>query len=163
MKQKEINFLMSVAKLSAEQSYAIRLKVGGVVTDYLGNIIAYAYNGTPKSMNNECEYRQYSAYPDRLSNEHFPFVDPQLGSYKLVTKDNVIHCEQNLIAHAARRGISVADGKVFLTHSPCMHCSACLIQSGISEVYYLEKFRTFDQVFIEYNNKIRFIKVESYD
>jgi len=160
MKQKEIKFLMDVAKLAAEQSYAIRLKVGGVVTDSLGNLIAYAYNGTPRGADNSCERKEYAQHIQCTPDENYPCVDLVSNNppYRLVTKDNVIHCEQNLIAHAARRGISVLSGKVFLTHSPCMHCASMLIQSGISDVYFLEKFRTFDEVFKEYNSKLNFIK-----
>ena len=40
MKNSEISFLMGVASLAAQQSKAIRLKVGGVVADSLGNLIA---------------------------------------------------------------------------------------------------------------------------
>lgn len=161
MKQKEIDFLLSVAKLSAEQSSAIRLKVGGVVTDPVGNIIAYAYNGTVYGTSNECERKEYAQHIQSMPDANYPCIDLNMNTppYKLVTKDNVIHCEQNLIAHAARRGISINNGKVFLTHSPCMHCASMMIQSGIAEVYYLEKFRTFDQVFTEYNTRLTFIKV----
>ncbi len=161
MKQKEIDFLISVAKLAAEQSYAIRLKVGGVITDQHGNIIAYSYNGTPRGADNSCERKEYAQHINCSPSDEFPLIDltSNKPTYKLVTKDNVIHCEQNLIAHAARRGISINHGKVFLTHSPCIHCASLMIQSGIEEVYFVEKFRTYDLVFAEYSSRLKLIKV----
>ena len=134
MKQKEIEFLLNVAKLTAQQSTAVRLKVGGVVTDYVGNIIATGYNGTIRGGDNVCEYEDENGI--------------------LVTKDSVIHAEQNLIAHAARRGISINKGIVFVTHSPCVRCTALMIQSGIEKVYFLEKYRSFDETFKEFGHMI---------
>ena len=50
-----------------------------------------------------------------------------------------IHAEQNLIAKCARYNIPTNNMKLFLTNSPCYICAKSIIQSGISEVYYLSK------------------------
>jgi dCMP deaminase len=128
MNQNEQDFLMGVAKLSAARSSAERLKVGGVVTDKFGNMVASGYNGTIRGFNtNVCEY-----YDDTLG--------------RLVTDEStVVHAEQNLISHAARRGISIESGLVFLTHSPCTKCTSLLIQCGISEIIFEEKHRSFTE------------------
>ena len=76
------------------------------------------------------------------------------GSY-LVTKPDTIHAEPNLIAHAARRGISIDGGTVFLTHSPCMPCAALMIQAGIKEVYFLEEHRSYQETQAKYSNLFR--------
>lgn len=159
MKSKDIAFLMNVAELAASQSTAIRLNVGGVVTDSLGNIIAYGYNGTVSGTDNSCEYKIYTSDETNLGNVYPCFDIERNESFRLKTSDNVIHCEQNLIAHAARRGISINHGKVFLTHSPCIHCTSMLIQAGIEEVYFLEKFRTYDETYSLYKDRIKFIEV----
>lgn len=151
MKNKDIEFLLNIAKLASEQSYAIRLKVGGVMSDKDGNIIAYGYNGTVKGMSNECEYRVYSSFEEDVT-----YYDENINKhYKLVTKDSTIHAEQNIIAHAARRGISIDGGTIFLTHSPCNHCTALLIQSGVKEAIFLEKFRTYSEVESEFGKYIK--------
>ena len=135
MKKKDIDFYFDIAKLAAARSSAIRLRVGGVVLDSDDNLVAFGYNGTPHNFSNECEYQ---------------------GEDRLITKDNVIHCEANLIAHAARRGISINRGSVFLTHSPCMQCASLLYQAGIRSVYFLDKFRTFEEMMSEFKDKLDF-------
>lgn len=143
MKTSDIEFLLDIAKLAASRSKAIRLKVGGVVADSSGNFVAYAYNGTPHNFDNCCE--------NKLTDTD--------GNSVLVTKDTVIHCEANLIAHAARRGISINGGSVFLTHSPCEHCAALLYQSGIKTVYFIEKFRTYDTMFHNFHTFMEFYQI----
>lgn len=159
MKISEEKFFLSIAKLAAEQSRGLRLKVGGVVTDALGNIVATGYNGNIRGGSNELERRIYAEDDEDDSwcdpkDQVYPYVDEHNHSYRLVTKDTVIHAEMNIIAHAARRGISINDGTMFLTHSPCMHCCSMLIQSGIKEVIFIEKFRTFQEVYDQYHGHI---------
>ena len=139
MRLKDQKFFIEVAKLAALQSSAIRLQVGAVVCDTRGDMVAYAYNGTVRGMDNCCE--------DEFHNEDG-------GSY-LVTKPDTIHAEPNLIAHAARRGISIDGGTVFLTHSPCMPCAALMIQAGIKEVYFLEEHRSYPETWLKYGRMFR--------
>lgn len=162
MKNKDIEFLLNIAKLAAEESHAIRLKVGGVVVDFKDNIVAYGYNGTVKGMSNECEDKIYSSNVV-TSVEEYPFKEIKgsyIRHYKLVTKESTLHAEQNIITHAARRGISIDGGTMFLTHSPCAKCTALMIQSGIKQVYFIDKFRTYDEVYKEFSNHIGLIQYE---
>ena len=142
MKQKEQEFLMEVAMLAAKRSIAQRLRVGAVVADVAGNIIATGFNGTVRGTPNEnAEYKDYENGP-------FTHHDPQrLESYNIVTDhDLMIHAEQNLIAHAARRGISINGGTIIGTHSPCMKCCSLIIQCGITEMIFAEKHHSFEKV-----------------
>lgn len=139
MNKKDIEFYLNIAKLAAERSNSRRLKVGGVICDSLGNLVATGYNGNIRDGSNNLEHCDETGL--------------------LVTNEDVIHAEMNLIAHAARRGVSVNNGSVYLTHSPCLHCTAMLIQSGIQEVVFLNKFRTYDEVKEKYSS---FIKIISY-
>lgn len=142
MKLKDKVFCMDVAKLAALRSHAIRLKVGAVACDSNGDIVAYAYNGTVHGMDNCCE--------DEI-------CDKDGGSY-LITKSDTIHAEPNLIAHCARRGISIKGGTVFLTHSPCMSCAALMLQSGIKEVYFLEEHRSYEETRAKYGNMFQVLE-----
>jgi dCMP deaminase len=139
---KEVDFLMGVAELAATRSSARRLQVGAVVTDSSLNIVASGYNGTVRGFHtNDCEFEQYSDYA----------CGPVL-----VTDENItIHAEQNLITHAARRGISIDGGTVVLTHSPCTKCTSLLIQCGIKEIVYNSKHRSFDETNSLYGNYIK--------
>lgn len=139
MRLKDQMFFMNVAKLAALQSSAVRLKVGAVACDHRGDMVAYAYNGTVRGMDNCCE---------------FEYHNEDGGTY-LVTKSDTIHAEPNLIAHAARRGISIDGGTVFLTHSPCMSCAALMIQAGIQEVYFIDEHRSYEETQAKYANMFR--------
>lgn len=158
MKTEEQRFLLEVAKLAAARSTGVRLKVGAVVADSMGNLIATGYNGSIRGGDNCLEYKVYA--PQRvhvgIESEYNSFDG--VGWYKLVTKDSTIHAEQNLIAHAARRGISINGSTVFVTHSPCWKCVPLMIQSGVSEVVYIDEHRSLAEVSTEYGSRIKLIK-----
>lgn len=156
MKTEEQRFLLEVAKLAAARSTGVRLKVGAVVADYMGNLIATGYNGSIRGGDNCLEYKVY-APPDVGTESDYDLCDEK-GWYKLVTKDSTIHAEQNLIAHAARRGISINGSTVFVTHSPCWKCVPLMIQSGVSEVVYIDEHRSLADVTKEYGSRIKLTK-----
>lgn len=137
--QAELDYLMGVAKLTASRSKAIRLQVGAVVTDSKFNAVAAGFNGTVRGYHtNNCEH----------------MVDGQL-----VTDDRLtIHAEQNAIAHAARRGISIDGGIAVLTHSGCCKCTSLLIQCGITEIVHNTEHRSFEEVNDLYGKYIRLRK-----
>jgi len=133
MRQNDLLLIADFASRIAQESKAQRLKVGAVALTSDGDIICYGYNGTRRGSNNECEV----------------LVDGEL-----VTKRGVIHAEENLIAHAARRGVSLKNGIVVCTHSPCEHCANLLIQCGVKDFYFLEKFRIYDEVIASIGNDL---------
>lgn len=149
MKIEEKQFLLEVAKLAAKRSHAIRLKVGAVVSDAEGNLIATGFNGTVRGYDNDAgEFREYDVGP-------FTHTDGRGNPYRVTTDhDMMIHAEQNLVAHAARRGISIRNGTVLGTHSPCMKCCSLLIQCGIVEMIFSEKHHSFSDVEATYGRYI---------
>lgn len=161
MKQKDKILMMDIAYRAAQDSTAIRMKVGGVITDAKGNFVASGYNGTVRGFHtNDCETKIYQK--TYVNGEHlveeYPYSDSS-GSYKLVTDERItVHTEQNLIYHAARRGISIEGGTVFLTLSPCSKCAGALIQCGIQEVIYNERYRSMDETEELYGKYIKFTK-----
>lgn len=158
MKQKDKQLLMDIAARAAEDSHAVRLKVGGVVTDAKGNFVASGYNGTVRGFHtNECETKVREAWGNQIGVD-FPYED-DIGRYRLITDERItIHAEHNLIAHAARRGISIDGGTVFLTHSPCPKCTSLLVQCGITEIIYDELHRSFDETTELYGRYIKLTK-----
>ena len=150
MKSEEKTFLLEVARLAASRSKAMRLKVGAVVSDSIGNLIATGFNGTVRGYDNDAgEYLDYDNIP-------FTHIDDNGRPYKITTDhDLMIHAEQNLIAHAAKRGLSIMGGTVLSTHSPCMKCCSLLIQCGITEMIYLDEHHSFTEVFSKYGNYIK--------
>jgi dCMP deaminase len=52
-----------------------------------------------------------------------------------------VHAEQNAIADAARRGISVEGCVAYVTHFPCINCAKILAAAGIRVVKYHLDYR----------------------
>lgn len=52
----------------------------------------------------------------------------------------VVHAEINLVASAARLGISLQDSSVLITElQPCAQCMGALAQAGVANIYYPSK------------------------
>ena len=47
-----------------------------------------------------------------------------------------VHAEQNAICQAARYGLNVAGGTIYVTISPCLTCAKLIVNAGISRVVY---------------------------
>lgn len=112
---------MEMAESVSKLSHAKRLQVGAVVVKD-NRVISFGYNGTPRGWDNNCE-----------------FVDED---GKLSTRKEVIHAEMNAIAKLAKSTESGEGAEMFITHAPCMECAKLIFQSGISRVYYKNKYRT---------------------
>lgn len=117
----------------ASLSKAKRKQVGAVMVTSSGIMIP-GYNGTPIGMDNECETWQGVA-----------------GRGGLVTKPDVLHGELNCLIKAAREGVSCLDATMYITLSPCIGCSAMMINAGIKRVVFLECYR--DTTPIDYLRK----------
>jgi dCMP deaminase len=56
-------------------------------------------------------------------------------------EQGTVHAEQNAIADAARRGISVQGATAYVTHFPCIQCAKILAASGIRVIKYFHDYR----------------------
>jgi dCMP deaminase len=117
VKSKFIKAHMDAAEVYAQLSSAERLKVGCVVVKN-DRIISIGYNGMPAGWTNNCE--------DEDGN----------------SKKEVLHAEANAITKIARGNDSAEDATLFCTASPCINCAKLIYQSGISVVYYRDKYKT---------------------
>jgi len=137
-KQKELdNVFLECAKLFANLSKAKRLKVGSVLVKN-NRIACCGYNGTPTGYNNKCE---------------------DLINGQLVTKDEVIHAESNLLMAALADGISTEGCSIYLTHSPCFECAKLIVQAKIKKVYYEVPYRVTDSLVFLTKCKVKVIKI----
>lgn len=121
---------MQVAEAHAALSKGVRLKVGSCMVTRTGTILA-GTNGLPRPLGNtleEYELPMYSADGTKLD-------------APLITKQEVIHSEENCILKAAKEGVSIEGATIYITHSPCRHCSSMLISCGIKRVVYGELYR----------------------
>jgi dCMP deaminase len=125
MHQKFINLYLDIAKRVSAMSTAKKLNVGAIVVKD-NRIISLGYNGTPSGWDNNCEEE---------------YVDED-GTTVLKTLPEVLHAESNCISKLARSSESGQGSTMFSTHSPCLECAKLIYQSGISEVYYREDYRS---------------------
>ena len=152
MKYSRLLAHLNAAQGYAKLSHAKRLKVGAVLVKD-DRIISIGYNGMPSGGSNECEYEK-------------PKFDNKTLSYpttELATKPEVVHAEMNVIAFAAKNGVSTNGCSLVITDSPCFECAKLIIQSGIKEVYYEREYRLTDSLdFLkEYKVKVERIKHEA--
>ena len=107
-------YFMSIALLASQRSPCQRLHVGSVVvTD--NRIISMGYNG----------FIPGAPHISRLKDNH---------------EQSIIHSEVNAIADCAKRGTSLADAKIYVTHYPCINCFRTIAACGIKEIIYLHDY-----------------------
>ena len=102
---------LRMAREWAKLSYCDRRQVGAIIVkDRM--IISDGYNGTPTGFENICE-----------DDEGY-------------TKWYVLHAEANAILKVAASTQSCKGATLYVTLSPCKHCSKLIHQSGIVRVVY---------------------------
>ena len=118
---------MGIAVLSAKRSKDPSTQVGACIVNKDNRIISVGYNGMPRC----------------CSDDEFPWDknDNPLDSKYLY----VCHAELNAILNCDRG--NVRDCICYTTLFPCNECAKAIIQSGMSEVVYMEdKYADSDSV-----------------
>ena len=151
MKQKFIDAHMKAAEVYADLSSATRLKVGCVVVKD-NTIIGIGYNGMPSGCDNQCE-EVFFIERDEADNHYrvealtqLGYIESTHGWTKTKSKPEVLHAETNAIAKVSQSTNSSKDAALFVTHAPCLDCAKLIHQSGITNVYYKNKYRSDDGV-----------------
>lgn len=134
-----VDYFMGFARHAALKSKDPSTQVGAVVIGPDGEIRATGYNGLPRGV---------ADLPERMERP---------AKYLWTS-----HAEENLVAHAARVGVSLKGCTVYVTHFPCSRCARSLIQSGVTAVVVdtgttsmpAEEFEVADQMFTEAGVKV---------
>jgi len=111
-------YFMLIAKLVSLRATCPRLRVGAVAVKD-GYILATGYNGAPRGM-------------DHCIDVGCLIVDGHCH--------RAVHAEQNVIAMAARKGISLEGATLYVTHFPCDTCFKLVVNAGIKEIVYEEMY-----------------------
>lgn len=143
MKRKYELAYMKMALAFAQTSEAVRKKVGALIVNPEGGIVAEGVNGTPPGWETEvCERKVY--YDPKTSdtlNEYQYNLSDEKGKYQLVTKKECRHAE---IAALEKLWASPCTSKgcyMFITLSPCLDCAIKIKTAGVVKVYYNEQYR----------------------
>jgi dCMP deaminase len=103
---------MRLAQFVGEWSKDRSRKVGCVIVDAQLGVLAMGYNGFPRGIDDDSEARH--ARPAKY----------------LWTE----HAERNAIYHAARIGVRLEGGTMYLPWFPCMDCARAIVQVGIKRL-----------------------------
>lgn len=109
------DMLLSIAYLVSERSTCTRLHVGAVAS-LNGRVLVTGYNGAPAGT---------------------PHCTHPPGE----VCQRSVHAEANIVAYAARYGVSLAGCEIYATDSPCYNCACLLINAGISTVVFNRRYR----------------------
>jgi len=107
-------YFMSIAFLASCRSPCERLNVGAIIVKN-NRLISMGYNG----------YIQGAPHISRIQDNH---------------EQSIIHSEINAISDCAKRGVSLENSKIYITHYPCINCFRSIAACGIKEVIYLDDY-----------------------
>ena len=108
-------YFMSIALLASCRSPCERLHVGSVIVKD-NRLISMGYNG----------YISGAPHISRVQDNH---------------EQSIIHSEINAITDCAKRGASLNDAKIYVTHYPCINCFRSIAASNIKEIVYLNDYK----------------------
>ena len=108
------DYFMSIAILASCRSPCERLHVGSVIVKN-NRIISMGYNG----------FISGAPHISRIENNH---------------EQSTIHSEINAITDCARRGVSLNETTIYITHYPCINCFKAIVASGINKIIYLDDY-----------------------
>jgi dCMP deaminase len=107
-------YFMSIALLASCRSPCERLHVGSVIVKN-NRIISMGYNG----------FICGAPHISRIQDNH---------------EQSIIHSEINAISDCAKRGTSLDEAKIYITHYPCINCFRSIAASNIKEIIYLNNY-----------------------
>ena len=119
-------YFMEIANVVALRSNCSRRHVAAVIVKDK-RIISTGYNGTPRGIRN-------------CNEGGCPRCSSHAPSGTNLTECLCSHGEENAIVQAAYHGICVKDSTLYTTFSPCLLCAKMIINAGIREVVYRERY-----------------------
>ncbi len=117
-------YFMNIAKVVATRSTCDRKHVGALIVRDK-TILSTGYNGSIRGMPH-CDETGHM-----MENDHCVAT---------------IHAEANAVLQAAKNGVMINGGEVYITASPCWICFKMLANTGIKKIYYGEFYRD-DRIF----------------
>ena len=80
--------------------------------------------------------------------------------WEYVNKPYVLHAEANAITKLAKSNNSSIGATLYVTLSPCIDCAKLMLQSGITRVVYIEKYRITDGLELLERAGIEVVQIE---
>lgn len=156
-KKRQLQLFTDICLRFAQESHCLSKKVCALaVRD--GRIICTGINGTaPETDNCDKYFRKYFKENYILRKHGLTELDFNQWIETMEFRElhhqwslkHELHAEQNLVAQAARLGISLADCDIYISLSPCISCTRLLIGLHPKNVYYIEQYDKGDSDFVE--------------
>ena len=108
-------YFMSIALLASQRSPCSRLNVGSVIVKN-NRLISMGYNG----------FIPGAPHISRIEDGH---------------EQSTIHSEINAITDCARRGVSLDNSTIYITHYPCINCFRSIAAANIKEIVFLNAYK----------------------
>lgn len=112
-------YFMATAVLVSSRSSCERLHVGCIVVStgrHPNRLVAAGYNG----------FLPGTPHDSKIRDGH---------------EQATVHAEQNAVADAAKRGVSLQGTICYVTHYPCVNCAKILAAAGILEIRYRHDYK----------------------
>jgi dCMP deaminase len=119
-------YFMNIAHVAAERSSCSRRHVAAVIVKDK-RVISTGYNGTPRGVKN-CD------------DGGCPRCNSDVASGHGLDECLCCHAEENSIVQAACHGISINEASIYTTYSPCLLCAKMIINAGIKEVIFHQRY-----------------------
>lgn len=113
---------MLIALIASQRSPCKKLKVGSVVVNDM-RLNSMGYNG----------FISGAKHVSRVKDNH---------------EQSIIHSEINAITDCTKRGASLSNSKIYVTHYPCLNCFCTIAASNIKEFLYLYDYNNDETVAI---------------
>lgn len=125
------DYFMAIARVVATRSTCDRKHVGAVIVrDRI--ILATGYNGSIRGL------------------PHCDDVGHLMQDGHCV---RTVHAEANAIVQAARTGVRIESGAIYVTASPCFGCFKLIANAGLSRIVFGEFYR--DERIFEFSNALK--------
>ncbi|MBN2220917.1 MAG: cytidine/deoxycytidylate deaminase family protein [Vallitaleaceae bacterium] len=116
------DYFMDIVDIVKNRSTCLRRQVGAIIVkDH--RILSTGYNGAPSGCKHCAEIGCLRESMKIPSGERHELC-------------RASHAEQNAIVQAAKYGVSIDEGTIYVTAQPCVICSKLIINAGIRRVVY---------------------------
>ncbi len=119
-------YFLNITEQIAERSTCLRRKTGALLVKDK-RILATGYNGAPSGLKHCFEVGCLREDREIASGEHHELC-------------RGLHAEQNAIIQAALHGIKINGATLYSTHQPCVLCAKMLINAGVKEIFFRDKY-----------------------
>lgn len=134
--------VLILAKESKCQSYQV-----GCIAVKDNRIVASGVNGTSPGSENCKDYmlRKYNSLLDmdeipKIEYEEWEVTKHWREVHHAFSDIKEIHGEQSILIDSSRRGISIKDCDIYVSHMPCIQCAKLLSFVGPRAIYYVNDY-----------------------